>query len=137
MAAVNWLCVPLKRSSSSEIDFRKPLEKFIKSTFSEDMNNDLRDSIGELNKLRCNAVNRAPERHQSSLDTLLRYLFVISHSFTIYFYDELCFNLFKNFLTKIRHNAADLVFFEGFMGEQEYISLIYYFSNISLSIMRQ
>ena len=73
MAAVNWLCVPLKRSSSSEVDFKKPLEKFIKSTFSAEIFDDLKGSITELNKLRSNAVNRAPERHQSSLDTLLRY----------------------------------------------------------------
>jgi hypothetical protein len=80
MAAVNWLCVPLKRSSNSEVDFRKPLEKFIKSTFSTDIYDELKDRIGELNKLRSNAVNRAPERHQSSLDTLLRY---ILHNFII------------------------------------------------------
>ena len=73
MAAVNWLCVPLKRSSNSEVDFKKPLEKFIKNTFTEDIYNDLKDSISDLNKLRRDAVNRVPERHQSSLDTLLRY----------------------------------------------------------------
>lgn len=73
MAATNWLCVPLKRSSSSDIDFKKPLEKFIKSTFSQETYDEIKDNIIELNKLRINAVNRSPEKHQTSLDTLLRY----------------------------------------------------------------
>ena len=81
MAAANWICVPLKRSSSSEVDFRKPLEKFIKTTFSADIFDELKDSISDLNKLRSNAVNRAPEKHQSSLDTLLRLLHIFMTCF--------------------------------------------------------
>lgn len=92
MAAANWLCVPLKRSSSSEVDFRKPLEKFIKATFPADVFDELKDSISDLNKLRSNAVNRAPEKHQSSLDILLRY---ILHIFVT------CFKCLMNHLASI------------------------------------
>ena len=77
MAAANWLYVPLKRSSSSAVDFRKPLEKYIKATFSTEIFDELKDGINDLNKLRSDAVNRAPEKHQSSLDTLLRYILYI------------------------------------------------------------
>lgn len=70
--AAEWLSVPLKRSSSGEVDFRKPLEKFIKSTFSDEIVNEHKEAISELNKLRSVAINRTPEKHQSSLDTLLR-----------------------------------------------------------------
>ncbi|XP_034455456.1 programmed cell death 6-interacting protein isoform X2 [Hippoglossus hippoglossus] len=72
-----FISVPLKKSS--EVDLVKPLSKFVTATYagSEDQAEYLR-SVDELNKLRKNALGRPLDKHESSLEVLLRY------------YDQLC-----------------------------------------------
>lgn len=65
-----WLTVPSKRSDA--VDFKKPLEKFIKNTFSEDVVSEYSDAITELSKLRTTAVLQTPEKHEAALEPLLR-----------------------------------------------------------------
>lgn len=67
-----WITVPLKRSDA--VDYKKPLEKFIKNTFTEDIMNENADAISDLNKLRTTAVMQSTEKHESSLQPLLRYI---------------------------------------------------------------
>ena len=66
----DWLTIPAKKTDA--VDFRKPLEKFIKFTFSEDVVTEYTDAIAELNKLRTNSVLNIPEKHESALEPLLR-----------------------------------------------------------------
>ncbi|KAK6490530.1 programmed cell death 6-interacting protein-like isoform X1 [Huso huso] len=72
-----FISVPLKKSS--EVDLVKPLTKFICATYSagEDQGEYVR-AVEELNKLRKSAVGRPLDKHESSLEILLRY------------YDQLC-----------------------------------------------
>ncbi|XP_068188862.1 programmed cell death 6-interacting protein isoform X2 [Antennarius striatus] len=72
-----FISVPLKKTS--EVDLVKPLSKFITTTYStsEEQGEYLR-AVEELNKLRKSAVGRPLDKHESSLDILLRY------------YDQLC-----------------------------------------------
>ncbi|XP_068603190.1 programmed cell death 6-interacting protein [Brachionichthys hirsutus] len=72
-----FISVPLKKTS--EVDLVKPLSKFITATYptSEEQGEYLR-TVEELNKLRKNAVGRPLDKHESSLEILLRY------------YDQLC-----------------------------------------------
>ncbi|MGH0119340.1 UNVERIFIED_CONTAM: hypothetical protein FKN15_002143 [Acipenser sinensis] len=72
-----FISVPLKKSS--EVDLVKPLTKFISATYSaaEDQGEYVR-AAEELNKLRKSAVGRPLDKHESSLEVLLRY------------YDQLC-----------------------------------------------
>lgn len=72
-----FISVPLKKSS--EVDLVKPLSKFVTSTYpaSEDQGEYLR-AVEELNKLRKSALGRPLDKHESSLEILLRY------------YDQLC-----------------------------------------------
>ncbi|KAK7899132.1 hypothetical protein WMY93_019985 [Mugilogobius chulae] len=72
-----FISVPLKKSS--EVDLVKPLSKFVTSTYqgSEDQAEYLR-AVEELNKLRKSALGRPLDKHDSSLEILLRY------------YDQLC-----------------------------------------------
>ena len=67
-----FISVPLKKSS--EVDLVKPLSKFVTATYagSEDQAEYLR-SVDELNKLRKNALGRPLDKHESSLEVLLRY----------------------------------------------------------------
>ncbi|KXJ20769.1 Programmed cell death 6-interacting protein [Exaiptasia diaphana] len=66
-----WITAPTKRSDA--VDYKKPLEKFIKNTFSEEILNENADAIADLNKLRTTAVMQNTEKHESSLQPLLRY----------------------------------------------------------------
>ena len=66
-----WICLPFKRSDG--IDFKKPLEKFIKNTFSSDAVTENADAISELSRLRSTAVMQTPEKHESALEPMLRY----------------------------------------------------------------
>ncbi|XP_032218255.2 programmed cell death 6-interacting protein [Nematostella vectensis] len=66
-----WIVIPCKRSEA--VDFKKPLEKFIKNTFSEDVLKENSDAISDLNKLRNSAVMQTPDKHESALEPLLRY----------------------------------------------------------------
>uniref|UniRef100_A0A7N8WVH3 Programmed cell death 6 interacting protein n=1 Tax=Mastacembelus armatus TaxID=205130 RepID=A0A7N8WVH3_9TELE len=72
-----FISVPLKKSS--EVDLVKPLSKFVTATYptGEDQGEYLR-AVEELNKLRKNALGRPLDKHESSLEILLRY------------YDQLC-----------------------------------------------
>lgn len=65
-----WITIPLKRTDA--VDYKKPLEKFIKNTFSEEILNENADTIADLNKLRNSAVMQSPEKHESALQPLLR-----------------------------------------------------------------
>lgn len=72
-----FISVPLKKSS--EVDLVKPLSKFVTASFpeSEEQGEYIR-AVEELNKLRRNALGRPLDKHESSLEILLRY------------YDQLC-----------------------------------------------
>ncbi|XP_053190844.1 programmed cell death 6-interacting protein isoform X3 [Scomber japonicus] len=72
-----FISVPLKKSS--EVDLVKPLSKFVTATYpaGEEQAEYIR-SVEELNKLRKNALGRPLDKHESSLEVLLRY------------YDQLC-----------------------------------------------
>ncbi|KAL0962072.1 hypothetical protein UPYG_G00335340 [Umbra pygmaea] len=72
-----FISVPLKKSS--EVDLVKPLSKFVTATYpaGEEQVEYLR-SVEELNKLRKSALGRPLDKHESSLEVLLRY------------YDQLC-----------------------------------------------
>uniref|UniRef100_A0A4W6CZ46 Programmed cell death 6 interacting protein n=1 Tax=Lates calcarifer TaxID=8187 RepID=A0A4W6CZ46_LATCA len=72
-----FISVPLKKSS--EVDLVKPLSKFVTATYpaGEEQGEYVR-AVEELNKLRKNALGRPLDKHESSLEILLRY------------YDQLC-----------------------------------------------
>lgn len=72
-----FISVPLKKSS--EVDLVKPLSKFVTVTYpsGEEQAEYLR-AVEELNKLRKSALGRPLDKHESSLEVLLRY------------YDQLC-----------------------------------------------
>ncbi|KAM7384194.1 hypothetical protein PAMA_011508 [Pampus argenteus] len=72
-----FISVPLKKSS--EVDLVKPLSKFVTATYpaGEEQAEYVR-AVEELNKLRRNALGRPLDKHESSLEVLLRY------------YDQLC-----------------------------------------------
>eukprot|EP00062_Callorhinchus_milii_P012967 gi/632960571/ref/XP_007896273.1/ PREDICTED: programmed cell death 6-interacting protein isoform X2 [Callorhinchus milii] len=75
--ATGFVSVPLKKSS--EVDFAKPLSKFIASTNpSGEAQSEYTRAAEELSKLRKSAVGRPLDKHDSSLEILLRY------------YDQLC-----------------------------------------------
>ncbi|XP_037549272.1 programmed cell death 6-interacting protein isoform X2 [Nematolebias whitei] len=72
-----FISVPLKKSS--EVELVKPLSKFVTASYpaGEEQTEYLR-AVEELNKLRKNALGRPLDKHESSLEILLRY------------YDQLC-----------------------------------------------
>nr|XP_046272968.1 programmed cell death 6-interacting protein isoform X1 [Scatophagus argus] len=72
-----FISVPLKKSS--EVDLVKPLSKFVTATYpaGEEQAEYIR-AVEELNKLRKSALGRPLDKHESSLEILLRY------------YDQLC-----------------------------------------------
>ncbi|XP_024114842.1 programmed cell death 6-interacting protein isoform X1 [Oryzias melastigma] len=72
-----FISVPLKKSS--EVDLVKPLSKYITVSYpaGEEQAEYVR-AVDELNKLRKNALGRPLDKHDSSLEILLRY------------YDQLC-----------------------------------------------
>ncbi|KAK2836488.1 hypothetical protein Q7C36_014357 [Tachysurus vachellii] len=71
-----FISVPLKKSS--EVDLVKPLSKFITSAYSGEEQTEYLRAVDELNKLRKSALGRPLDKHESSLEILLRY------------YDQLC-----------------------------------------------
>uniref|UniRef100_A0A674MQV8 Programmed cell death 6-interacting protein n=1 Tax=Takifugu rubripes TaxID=31033 RepID=A0A674MQV8_TAKRU len=72
-----FISVPLKKSS--EVDLVKPLSKFINVAYqASDEQGEYIRAVEELNKLRKSAVGRPLDKHESSLEVLLRY------------YDQLC-----------------------------------------------
>lgn len=65
------LAVPLKKPS--DVDLVKPLKNLIQSRYSTaDKPEDYSDAINELAKLRNNAIWRAFEKYESSLEVLYR-----------------------------------------------------------------
>ncbi|XP_065609335.1 programmed cell death 6-interacting protein isoform X1 [Cyrtonyx montezumae] len=73
----NFISVQLKKAS--EVDLAKPLCKFIQQSYpSGDAQAEHCRAAEELSKLRKSAVGRPLDKHESSLETLLRY------------YDQLC-----------------------------------------------
>lgn len=67
-----FISVPLKKSS--EVDLVKPLSKFINATYqTSDEQGEYIRAVEELNKLRKSAVGRPLDKHESSLEVLLRY----------------------------------------------------------------
>ncbi|KAM9838594.1 programmed cell death 6-interacting protein [Aulostomus maculatus] len=72
-----FISVPLKKSN--ELDLVKPLSKFVTASYpaAEEQAEYIR-AVEELNKLRRNALGRPLDKHESSLEILLRY------------YDQLC-----------------------------------------------
>uniref|UniRef100_A0A7N6FIY1 Programmed cell death 6-interacting protein n=1 Tax=Anabas testudineus TaxID=64144 RepID=A0A7N6FIY1_ANATE len=72
-----FISVPLKKSS--EVDLVKPLSKFVAATYSAgEEQGEYTRAVEEFNKLRKNALGRPLDKHESSLEILLRY------------YDQLC-----------------------------------------------
>ncbi|XP_077599909.1 programmed cell death 6-interacting protein isoform X2 [Stigmatopora nigra] len=72
-----FISVPLKKSS--DVDLAKPLSKYVTSTYPVgDEQAEYLRAADELNKLRRNALGRPLDKHESSLEILLRY------------YDQLC-----------------------------------------------
>ncbi|XP_015515256.1 programmed cell death 6-interacting protein [Neodiprion virginianus] len=66
------IAVPLKKPS--DVDIVKPLTNVIKSTYnSADNQKDYTESINEFNKLRNNALWRAFEKYESSLEVIYSY----------------------------------------------------------------
>lgn len=67
-----FISVPLKKSS--EVDLVKPLSKFVTASYSasEEQAEYIR-AVEELNKLRKNALGRPLDKHESSLEVLLRW----------------------------------------------------------------
>ncbi|XP_072323400.1 programmed cell death 6-interacting protein isoform X6 [Scyliorhinus torazame] len=77
MMATTFVSVPFKKAS--EVDMAKPLSKFIQATYpSGDTQAEYVRAAEELNSLRKNALGRPLDKHDSSLEILLRY------------YDQLC-----------------------------------------------
>ena len=74
-----FLQVPIKKSQ--QVDFVKPLSKYISNTFSNDVLNENKDSLAELNQLRGNAVIKSLDKHESSLEVIQRYNFLVSDFF--------------------------------------------------------
>lgn len=67
-----FISVPLKKSS--EVDLVKPLSKFVNATYqASDEQGEYIRAVEELNKLRKSAVGRPLDKHESSLELLLRY----------------------------------------------------------------
>uniref|UniRef100_A0A914X123 BRO1 domain-containing protein n=1 Tax=Plectus sambesii TaxID=2011161 RepID=A0A914X123_9BILA len=68
-----FLCAPLKKTN--EVDLSKPLRTFISSTFktSDDGSTESDEAVSEFNKLRNKAVMQPLDKHESSLDLLVRY----------------------------------------------------------------
>lgn len=65
------MSVPLKKPS--EVDIVKPLKNLIASTYSTaDKPEDYSEQILELSKLRSNAIWKAYEKNESSLDLIYR-----------------------------------------------------------------
>ncbi|XP_075056109.1 programmed cell death 6-interacting protein [Mixophyes fleayi] len=68
----SFISVPLKKTS--EVDLVKPLSKFIQNTYPAGSDQaEYCRAVEELNKLRKSAVGRPLDKHESSLDIVMRY----------------------------------------------------------------
>ena len=68
---LTFLQIPVKKTTS--VDFVAPLSKHIRNTFSEEVLNENKETLSELNQLRNNAVVRMVDKHETSLEGLQRY----------------------------------------------------------------
>lgn len=67
-----FISIPLKKPS--DVDVIKPLTNIIKSTYNSATNQkDYTEQISEFSKLRSNALWRAFEKYESSLEVIYRY----------------------------------------------------------------
>lgn len=69
-ASSSFISIPVKKTTA--VDFIGPLSKHIKNTFSEDVLNENKETLSELNQLRGNAVVRMVDKHETSLEVLQR-----------------------------------------------------------------
>lgn len=68
-----FISVPSKKTT--EVDLVKPLSKFVTATYpSGDEQAEYLRAVEELNKLRKSALGRPLDKHESSLDILLRWV---------------------------------------------------------------
>ena len=72
MSESAFLQIPVKKTTA--VDFVSPLSKHIKNTFSEDVLNENKETLSELNQLRGNSVVRMVDKHETSLEVLQRYV---------------------------------------------------------------
>ena len=70
MAGAIFLSQQLKKSTS--IDFSSDFNKFIRNSYDEDPAK-FKDAIREFNQLREASCIQVPDKHEASLDVLLRY----------------------------------------------------------------
>ena len=70
MAGFQFLSPALKKSNS--IDFTSDFNKFIRNSYDEDPAK-FKDAIREFNQLREASCVLTPDKHEASLDVLLRY----------------------------------------------------------------
>lgn len=65
------IAIPLKKPT--DVDIVKPLTNVIKSTYnSSNVQKDYTEAISEFNKLRTNALWRAFEKYESSLEVIYK-----------------------------------------------------------------
>ena len=76
---VDLISIPLKKPS--DVDVIKPLTNVIKSTYNAENNQDYSNAISEFSKLRNNALWRAFEKYESSLEFIYRYESFSDHIF--------------------------------------------------------
>ena len=74
------IAIPLKKPS--DVDVVKPLTNVIRSTYSG-TGKDYADAIAEFSKLRNNALWRAFEKYESSLQVIYRYMSHLSLSIVL------------------------------------------------------
>ena len=71
MASQSFLAVPAK--STKSVDFQDKLVRFIEQNYDEKPSSFL-DAIRELNVLRDSSVVKTPDRHETGLDLIVRYV---------------------------------------------------------------
>ncbi|PAA53698.1 hypothetical protein BOX15_Mlig010709g3 [Macrostomum lignano] len=67
----SYLAIPVKKAG--EVDFRKPFKTFIEQTYSSQQYETLKSSIEDFQNLRSKVVAKLSDRHESTLDVLLKY----------------------------------------------------------------
>lgn len=109
------IAIPLKKPS--DVDVIKPLTNVIKSTYNSGANQkDYTEAINEFSKLRNNALWRAFEKYESSLEVIYRYeslqsiIYLINTLIhTMYDSDMYCYKL-NRFKTIIAQYLSTVVF---------------------------
>jgi len=75
MATLEYMSVPLKRTW--EVDLIKPLKTFIANTYSSCNPDDYSQALADFNKLRNNTISKSVDKHESALEVLYRWVFII------------------------------------------------------------